>query len=88
MTAVPKSPQRWTIRRKAAVIKAVRGGAITPEQARQTYALSPDELQAWERDLDRYGVPGLRTTRYQIYRVADADEARRAARNSASTLGD
>jgi len=34
------------------------------------------ELLAWERNLERYGIPGLRTTRYQIYR----DDERRAGR--------
>jgi len=34
----------------------------------QGYGLSADEFVAWERDLDRYGIPGLRTTLYQIYR--------------------
>src|ERR1700731_749240 len=32
------------------------------------YRISVDEFLAWERDVDRYCVPGLRTTRYQIYR--------------------
>jgi Protein of unknown function (DUF1153) len=36
------------------------------------YNLSVDELLAWERDIDRNGVPGLRVTRYQIYRDTDA----------------
>jgi hypothetical protein len=67
---VPKLPsprQRWTVRRKAALIEAVRGGWLAIEEACQRYALSVDEFLGWERDLDRYGVHGLRTTRYQIY---------------------
>ena len=35
-----------------------------------------DEFLIWQRNLDRYGIPGLRTTRYQIYR----DDERRAER--------
>ena len=27
-----------------------------------------EALRAWERDIKRYGVPGLRATRVQIYR--------------------
>jgi hypothetical protein len=68
---VPKLPspgQRWTTRRKAALIQAVRGGWVPIEEACRQYKLSVDEFLAWERDIDRYGVPGLRTTRYQIYR--------------------
>ena len=30
-----------------------------------------DEFLAWERDIDRNGIPGLRSTRYQIYRDTD-----------------
>jgi len=29
---------------------------------------SLDEFLAWERDIDQFGVHGLRSTRYQIYR--------------------
>lgn len=65
---LPRPHQRWTVRRKAAVIEAVRGGWIPIEGVCEAYSISVDEFLAWERDLDRYGVPGLRTTRYQIYR--------------------
>jgi len=65
---LPKPNQRWTVRRKAAVIEAVRGGWIPIEEACELYNISVDEFLAWERDIDRYGVHGLRTTRYQIYR--------------------
>ena len=60
--------RRWTIRRKAAVIEKLRTGALTLEQARERYALSVEEIRAWERDLERHGVYGLRATRVQIYR--------------------
>ena len=30
--------------------------------------MSVDEFLAWERNLERYGIPGLRMTRYQTYR--------------------
>jgi Protein of unknown function (DUF1153) len=65
---LPSPGQRWTTRRKAALIQAVRGGWVPIEEACRRYKLSVDEFLAWERDIDRYGVPGLRTTRYQIYR--------------------
>jgi len=47
---------------------AVRGGWVPIEEIVRLYNLSVDEFLAWERDVDRYGVPGLRTTRFQIYR--------------------
>src|SRR4051795_1668988 len=68
MLELPSPDSWWTPRRKAAVIEAVRDGRIPIEEACRRYCLSADEFQAWERDLDRYGVPGLRSTRYQIYR--------------------
>jgi len=59
---------RWTIRRKAAVIHAVRGGWVPIEEACRLYELSVEEFLAWERDIDQFGVHGLRSTRFQIYR--------------------
>ena len=72
---LPSLGQRWTVRRKAALIEAVRGGWLAIDEACRHYTLSVDEFVAWERDLDRYGVHGLRTTRYQIYRDTDAQRA-------------
>jgi Protein of unknown function (DUF1153) len=69
---LPSIAQRWTARRKASVIAAVRAGWLPVEDVCQLYNLSVDELLAWERDIDRNGVPGLRVTRYQIYRDTDA----------------
>jgi hypothetical protein len=68
MPQLPSFPQRWTVRRKSAVIEAVRGGWVPIEEICQLYSLSIDEFLAWERDIDRHGVHGLRTTRYQVYR--------------------
>jgi hypothetical protein len=65
----PTTSRRWTIRRKAGVLEALRRGALTLEEASQRYALSLEELRAWERDLERYGLYGLRATRLQIYRA-------------------
>jgi hypothetical protein len=72
MPSLPSPGQRWTVNRKAALIEAVRGGWVAIDEACQSYHLSVDEFLAWERDLDRNGVPGLRATRYQIYRDTDA----------------
>jgi hypothetical protein len=63
----PASERRWTIRRKAAVVAAVRGGWMPIEEVCRLYSISVDEFVAWERDIDRFGVYGLRSTRYQIY---------------------
>jgi hypothetical protein len=68
MPELPAPHQRWTVRRKAAVIEAVRGGWVPIEEVIEFYNISVDEFLAWERDIDRYGLHGLRVTRYQIYR--------------------
>ena len=60
--------RRWTIRRKAAVLEALHSGALTLDQARERYALSVEEIRAWERQVERHGLHGLRATHVQIFR--------------------
>jgi hypothetical protein len=72
----PADIKRWVARRKAAVVAAVRSGAIGLEEACQRYELSGEEFIAWERGIENYGVPGLRATRLQIY--YDAPRPRQA----------
>ena len=67
--------QRWTTRRKAAIVVALRTGQVSLGAACRRYRLSVDEFLAWERDYDRCGVPGLRSTRYQIYRITEKKSA-------------
>ena len=78
--ALPELPspdtKRWVVRRKAVVVHAVRSGLISLQEACRRYNLSVEEFLAWQRAIERYGVPGLRVTRLQIYR--DTDEARLA----------
>ena len=64
----PPSIKRWTIRRKAAVVGAVADGLITREEACRRYQLTEEELIAWQRAFEAYGLPGLRSTRLQQYR--------------------
>jgi hypothetical protein len=68
--------RRWVVRRKAVVVQAVRSGAITLQEACRRYSLSVEEFLAWQRAIERHGIPGLRVTRLQIYR--DTDEMRAA----------
>ncbi len=68
----PADTKRWVVRRKAVVVAAVRNGAISLQDACRRYHLSVEEFLAWQRAIDAYGVPGLRTTRLQIYRDTDA----------------
>jgi hypothetical protein len=70
-SALPPAPRRWTVRRKADLVKAVRNGSFAIEEICTHYQISADEFLAWERDFDRHGMPGLRVTRLQIYRTAN-----------------
>jgi Protein of unknown function (DUF1153) len=59
--------KRWVIRRKAAVVAAVRDGLLSLEEAGDRYAMSSDEILSWQHCVDRFGIAGLRTTRTQLY---------------------
>jgi hypothetical protein len=66
----PPDTKRWVARRKAAVVAAVRNGAIGLDEACRRYLLSEEEFLAWERGIEKHGVPGLRISRLQIYKQA------------------
>jgi transposase-like protein len=59
----PSNTNRWVARRKAAVLAALRSGAITMEEVCRRYALSEEELLAWQRAFETHGLSGLRATR-------------------------
>jgi hypothetical protein len=63
----PGNPKRWTPRLKTSVILAVRKKVINVWDACERYDLSAAELAEWERDLDRFGIVGLRATKI-LYR--------------------
>ncbi len=60
--------KRWSARRKAAVVAAVRSGGITVEEACGSYQLSIEEFLSWQRAFETHGLAGLRVTRIQQYR--------------------
>ena len=64
----PPGTRRWVIRRKAEVVAAVRGGLLSLDDACKRYTLTVEEFLAWQRAIDRFGMPGLRATRVQQYR--------------------
>jgi len=72
----PTSTKRWVIRRKAAVVSAVRSGLLTLEDACQRYTLSVEEFLSWQRLIERHGVRGLRATRLQDYRANGTPDPR------------
>ena len=59
--------KRWVVRRKAAVVAAVRGGLLSLDEAYRRYALNSEEFESWQRCIDCFGLAGLRTTRLQFY---------------------
>jgi transposase-like protein len=65
----PPNTKRWVVRRKAAVVAAVRSGAITIEEACRVYQLSEEELLSWKHAFEIHGLAGLRVTRIQQYRT-------------------
>ena len=67
----PPDTKHWVPRRKAIVVAAVRLGLLSIQDACARYNLSLEEFLAWQRAIDQYGVPGLRSTRLQIYRDSD-----------------
>jgi transposase-like protein len=73
----PDDVKRWTARRKAAVLTAVRSGAISVEEACRRYEISGEEFLAWLQAFETHGLPGLRTTRVQQYRRRRSSRARR-----------
>jgi hypothetical protein len=66
----PPNTKRWVVRRKAAVVAAVRAGKITMEEALRRYQLTEEEFLSWQRSFETHGLPGLRATRVQQYRRA------------------
>ncbi|WP_336294223.1 CtrA inhibitor SciP [Bartonella sp. CB169] len=64
----PKTTRRWVIRRKAAVVAAVRGGLLSLDEACQRYSLTVEEFLSWQSLIDEHGLAGLRTTKIQNYR--------------------
>jgi len=65
----PSGTTRWVIRRKAEVVAAVRGGLLSLNEACERYNLSQEEFEGWVKAIERHGLPGLRTTRVQQYRL-------------------
>ena len=64
----PPDIQRWTIRRKAAVVTAVADGVLTRDEACRRYQLTEEEFASWQQAFEAHGLAGLRSTRLQQYR--------------------
>jgi len=60
--------RRWVASRKAAVVRAVDGGLLTFDEAKDLYGLSDEELSAWQDAVDSHGEQALKATALQKYR--------------------
>ena len=78
MTSLPPpDTRRWVVRRKAAVVAAVQSGKLTLQEACRRYNLSEEEFRGWQRAFEAHGLPGLRATRLQQYRISPSRPRRR-----------
>ncbi|MCA0940909.1 DUF1153 domain-containing protein [Yangia mangrovi] len=64
----PPETRRWVASRKAAVVRAVRHGLLTDEQAMERYALSSEELAEWVKAVSSHGEEALKATLVQRFR--------------------
>jgi hypothetical protein len=65
----PSGAMRWVPRRKAQVVAAVRGGALSLDEACRRYALTVEEYLGWQNAVDKFGLPGLRATHSREPRI-------------------
>lgn len=65
----PVETRRWVASRKAAVVKAVRHGLISEEQAQDRYQLSTEELSEWMNAVSVHGEEALKATLVQRFRA-------------------
>lgn len=78
----PARTKRWTSRRKAEVVAAVRSGLISLDEACNQYALTKAEFVNWQKSFEQHGLEGLKTKRIQRNRAS----ARSAASFSPTLL--
>jgi transposase len=59
MSLPPAGTRRWTAAQKAAVLRAIRDGSLSVEEATRRYMLSQEELAGWQAGFERDGLAGL-----------------------------
>jgi hypothetical protein len=64
---LPDPACRWVPRRKMLVAAMLLGGLVTLDEMTARYGISAEELANWRNLYAKYGLPGLRVTRIQIY---------------------
>jgi len=61
--------KRWVVRRKAEVVAAVNGGLLSVDEVCERYNLTVEEFAAWQRAVDRSGMPADFTARGSLYAI-------------------
>ena len=61
---------RWVASRKAVVVRAVKSGLISEEEALCRYDLSEEEFASWCAAIHAHGESALKATLLQRYRNA------------------
>ncbi|NDW52167.1 DUF1153 domain-containing protein [Aliiroseovarius sp. PrR006] len=64
----PQDTRRWVASRKARVVKGIRHGLLTNDEACSLYGLSDEELDEWLRAVEVHGESALKATELQKYR--------------------
>jgi len=64
----PRDTRRWVASRKAAVVRAVRHGLVTLDEAKDRYGLSEEEFESWSNAVSEHGEEALKATALQKYR--------------------
>ena len=62
---------RWTARDKASIVRQIKCGDMTEEEALKAYDLSIEELHVWKANFESYGLAGLQATKTQAFRRID-----------------
>jgi addiction module HigA family antidote len=76
----PPNTKRWVLRRKAAIIAAVRIGSISIEEALRRYGLTMEEYRCWERSFGRGVTASGRPPRVNLQRPQPSPSGKRGAR--------
>lgn len=62
---LPSPHARWTSKRKLQVMEAVRSGQVPLESVLERYAMSEQEFRIWQQSVDKFGVHGLKVTKFR-----------------------
>ena len=65
LRAAKKETFRWTPKRKAVVVEAVREGGLSANDVVERLAVSAEELASWQSQFAKHGLAGLSQWKFQ-----------------------